>query len=179
MSAQPKTQLTEAAIQDLLYFHCTSKGHILVNPNSCVFGWESDFISVTKTLMVHEFEIKISKSDFRADADKEKHATLLNPVKTIYPEYPSLRRDITLHRPNYFYYVCPDYVAGPADMPDHAALIHVVPWGNRWMLKPVTRIRRIHNEPIEQKRLIQLSRSLMYRYWRQRLNTIQLPTELK
>ena len=169
MSAQPKTQLTEAAIQDLLYYHCVSKGHLLVNPNSCVFGWESDFISVTKSLMVHEFEIKISRSDFKADAKKEKSAILVDPVKTLYPDFPRMTRQITLRRPNYFYYVVPKDLIAADEVPDYAGLIYACPWYDRGILRVVKKVKRIHDEPIDQKHLIQLCRSVMFRYWRARL----------
>lgn len=168
MSAQPKT-LTEAAIQDLLYFHCISKGHILVNPNSCVYGWESDFVSITRNLMAHEYEIKISKSDFKADAQKERHKLITSSTKIIYADLPKYRREVPVQRPNFFYYVCPEHVAAIQDVPDYAGLIHVVPFGHRWILQIIKRTRKLHDEPIDQKRLMQLARSVMFRYWRQRL----------
>jgi len=169
MSAQPKIQLTEAAIQDLLYFHCVSKGHILVNPNSCVFGWESDFVSVTKNLMVHEFEIKISKSDFKADAKKEKSALMIDPVKIYYPDLPRHRIEVTVRRPNYFYYVVPQGMITPEEVPDYAGLIYACPWYDKGRLRIAKKVRRIHDQPIDQHQVLQLTRSVMYRYWRQRL----------
>jgi hypothetical protein len=47
--------------------------HQYILDNSYVFNWESDLFSVTKSGNVYEVEIKISKSDYRKDFEKEKH----------------------------------------------------------------------------------------------------------
>ena len=41
--------------------------------NSFVYGWESDFFSMTKSGYAQEVEIKISRGDFFADFKKTKH----------------------------------------------------------------------------------------------------------
>ena len=53
--------------------------HIYVLTNSFIFGWESDYFGITKgTGYAYEIEVKISKSDFRADFKNktEKHRCL-------------------------------------------------------------------------------------------------------
>lgn len=50
--------------------------HTYVLTNSYIFGWESDYFGITKgTGYAYEIEVKISKSDFRADFKNktEKH----------------------------------------------------------------------------------------------------------
>jgi twinkle protein len=59
--------------------HCALKNHEIIVPNSCVFSWESDVISVNKTGFISEFEIKVSRADFKADAKKERATLLVNP----------------------------------------------------------------------------------------------------
>jgi len=46
--------------------------------NVYLFRWESDFLSVTKEGLVYEFEIKLSKSDFKADFKKKDKHRILN-----------------------------------------------------------------------------------------------------
>lgn len=41
--------------------------------NTYVFDWESDFFAISKSSYVVEVEIKVSRSDFKADFKKEKH----------------------------------------------------------------------------------------------------------
>lgn len=53
--------------------------HIYQLTNSFIFGWESDYFGITKgTGYAYEIEVKISKSDFRADFKNktEKHRCL-------------------------------------------------------------------------------------------------------
>lgn len=53
--------------------------HTYVLTNSYIFGWESDYFGITKgTGYAYEIEVKISKSDFRADFKNktEKHRCL-------------------------------------------------------------------------------------------------------
>lgn len=46
------------------------EGSVVTHNNVHVFGFESDFIRVTKSGYSSEFEIKLSVSDFNADAKK-------------------------------------------------------------------------------------------------------------
>lgn len=57
-----------------LYRHFLGKGncHAAVHNNTNMLGYcgESDFLAVTKNGMIHEVEVKISRSDFKADFKK-------------------------------------------------------------------------------------------------------------
>lgn len=67
-------KLTESKIQELL---TGNFDHLYQLTNSYIFGWESDYFGVTKSGYTYEIEIKISKSDFKADFSKtEKHRCL-------------------------------------------------------------------------------------------------------
>lgn len=46
--------------------------------NSFVYKWESDFLTIDRYGTTREFEIKVSKSDFKQDSKKDKHGTF-NP----------------------------------------------------------------------------------------------------
>lgn len=74
-----KTEYTEELIQDRLYRHFMSMSNIKhVMENLFVFAWESDLLLITKSDIIYEFEIKISKSDFKNDFKNKttKHAIL-------------------------------------------------------------------------------------------------------
>ena len=70
--------MTESHIQERLRLFFDNHRYILTN--SYVFNWESDFFSVTKTGTVYEVEIKISKSDFKKDFEKDKHVLFRNAI---------------------------------------------------------------------------------------------------
>ena len=62
------------------------------NVKYLISDFELDVISVSKSGMLYEFEVKISRGDFKADKKKTKHIFYLHE-----PE----------RGPNYFSYVCP------------------------------------------------------------------------
>ncbi len=50
--------------------------------NSYIFGWESDYFGISKSGYIYEIELKISRSDFKADFKKTlKHSILQNAKK--------------------------------------------------------------------------------------------------
>jgi len=61
------------------------------NVKYLINDFELDVMSVSKSGMLYEFEVKISRSDFLADKKKRKHE-----FYKIFPEY----------QPNYFSYAC-------------------------------------------------------------------------
>ena len=60
--------LTETDIQDILSIHfLTPNAKKYEMENLFVFGWESDYLCITKSDLIYECEIKISRSDFHND----------------------------------------------------------------------------------------------------------------
>ena len=68
MGSLKKVEWTERKIQDKLrayFFSPNSKKYEITN--LYVYGWESDYLAITKSMIAHEVEIKISRSDFKND----------------------------------------------------------------------------------------------------------------
>jgi len=105
-----KYKMTETKMQAaLMYWVMNDLHHLYTIPNSTtVFPWESDLISVTQALFVHEYEVKISMADYRKDElKKSKHQRLQDAGKR--------------YKPNYFWYAtCFDI-----EPPPHAGWIKV------------------------------------------------------
>jgi len=159
---------TEGLIQNALYCHCAIKRHELIVPNSKVFGWESDLISVSRAGTIHEFEIKVSRSDFKADAKKDKSAWMVDPFRISW----GVKRSIA--RPNHFYYVTPPDLVTLDEVPQYAGLIYAEysPTGFALYCGTVTVVReapRLHKDKISEWQKCQLHRATTSRYWRQRL----------
>lgn len=126
----PKEAFTEESVQRYLY----QRKPLLSNPlyealNMFLYGWESDYLAISRNGYVYEAEIKISRSDFHADLKKPKHALFANPSSEPVP--------------NYFYYICPDGVITEEDLVDvpYAGLVYVQPGG--WF-NHVTGATRLH-----------------------------------
>lgn len=78
----------EIGKMQVLKFHSP----VCENVKYLINDFELDVISVSKSGMLYEFEVKISRSDFLADKKKKK--------EQFYIHYPD-------RRPNYFSYACP------------------------------------------------------------------------
>ena len=140
-------QVKATEIQNLLLHEFDKNNYHLLN--SYLYAWESDYFHITKTGYTVEIEIKISRSDFRADFKKEKHrifehmggSLLLNPDYEnsnkyvldrkdphILYKYDNRKRKLLL--PNRFYFCTPEGLLKPNEVPKYAGLIEIDKFGN-------------------------------------------------
>lgn len=144
-------ELTEQSIQRRLsHFFAT---HKYMADGLYVFSWESDKLIWTKSGYIYEFEIKISRADFKNDFKHkhEKHIILASTIArdkakemqtALFEEKEkenshwsreSLERyygDIDAmakgkRMPNYFYYAVPTGMLEPDEVPPYAGLIYI------------------------------------------------------
>mgnify|MGYP001573654621 CR=1 FL=1 len=151
---------TEKKIQEILAWHCINKGHHGICPNSGVFGWEADLVSFTNSFFGNEYEIKITKSNFRQDKKKQRKHWELQKSKQTGPSYKNTPG------PVYFWYCCPAELAAEIklEIPEYAGLLAV----RVNFVEVIKRAPRLHKEPISQQQYDFILRGLMFRYWKQR-----------
>lgn len=117
MGVRKKTDWTEYKVQQVLrkYFLAEStKKYDLFN--LFIYQWESDYIAITRSDIVYECEVKISRQDFLNDSNKKnKHLIIEGNVND------------DSDRPNFFYYAVPDGLIKVDEVPDYAGLIYVNP----------------------------------------------------
>lgn len=102
--------INEKYIQAHLHNFLSNPRFIL--ENLYVFGWESDLLLLTKSGYWYEFEIKISRHDFKHDFQKkEKHA--------------ALQDETVVQKPNYFYYAVPEGLIELQEIPAYAGLVYI------------------------------------------------------
>lgn len=160
-----------------------------------VFGWESDKLLETRSGYIYEFEIKISRQDFKNDfkhkpkkhflldspftgekhmpefweyyeCNKKRFATLEAWEK--YCETYNKRYFVANHKmPNYFYYAVPEGLVSVDDIPRYAGLVYVSDSG----LETVKKAPLLHKEKYSDDRL-GLGEKFYYNMcgWRQRAN---------
>ncbi len=106
---------TEESITTILRSHF-NQGYTYRLNNIFIYGedWESDYFCIDDEGYAYEFEIKISRADFKHDFKKYKHFLFKKPDKR------------GLLMPNRFYYVVPDGMVVAEDIPKYAGLIYVV-----------------------------------------------------
>lgn len=146
--------MNERLIQNLIWKDIADKyrGYYgIVAPNCTLFGWESDLIQVTRKNLVIEYEIKISRSDFRADLKKIRHRIL-----SLIKEYE--------RGPSYFYYVTPRDLIDPSEVPEHAGLIYAHP-----VYQQVKAAPKLHSIELGEKQRQRLQLNMIARYWRERI----------
>ena len=150
--------MNESLIQNIVYRWANRKGHQSIIPNIYVYSWESDMISITKAGYLHEYEIKITKSDFKADMKKQK-------------KHQILEKGLTANRPNYFWYVCPDCIIKYEDIPAYAGVIYIGENYIRWNKRRKAPL--LHKEKVREYILQKMINSFTAKYWLLRLEQQQ------
>ena len=135
-----------------------SSAHIFCVPNVYFYpDWESDLISVTNSGRVWEFEIKLSKSDYKRDFEKRRHEIMdHNPYRGAYQ----------------FYYVIYGFDLSLDELPPYAGLMVASYWRKYNIFYPSVKKsspRRSKTKKITDKQKLDLSRKLMFRYWDNRI----------
>lgn len=144
---------TELSMQRRLAHDLLARGHQAVVPNVQVANWEADLVSVTVAGYLHEWEIKVSYSDFLADAKKRKHHWLSRPpLRSSY--YPSR-----------LWYVVPPGMVQPEEVPGHAGLVCIN--GGRYVrcAEVIKEAPQLHTYPLTDKQWRWLVRISTYKLW--------------
>lgn len=152
---------SELSIQNLLFERLTERQHQFIFPNVHMAFWEADLISVTRAGYVHEYEIKLSRSDYKADFNKLTKHLFLQTVRTPYAES-------TI--PVCFWYVAPE---GIIDfVPSYAGLIEVYHCegrlGGRDGLVTIVTAPRLHSTKISHAQKDKIYRSAQWKLWNAR-----------
>lgn len=151
-------------------------------PNVYIWFGESDFISITQSGYLNEFEIKLSRSDFTKDFKKGysgimfEPRTLFNPngrvTKNVCRKHEVLSGKIHKESvPKKFYFVVPKDMLSVDDVPSYAGLIHVGedqynPVVYPWVPTVVKQAPNIKGaKPISDKQKNKIMVSLSYRFW--------------
>ena len=126
-----KIQIAIGKIQ-VLKFH-----NPVIENISHLLAHEMDLMSISKSGMMCEFEVKISRSDFKADSKKRKWYWFEEPHVN--------------YCPNYFSYVCPKDLIKIDEVQDYAGLYYYEEDEIIEIKKP----KRLHKEIYDRNRIIE------------------------
>jgi len=111
---------TSKNIDASLIMYLYLKGHSPISSHCTIMLQECDVISISKSNYIYEYEIKISRADFKKDFIKEKHTNIINE------NYTKIKKDeIIFLLPNYFSFVTPKGLITADEVPDYAGLIYI------------------------------------------------------
>ena len=107
-------------IEAALAMHLYEKAHSPITTRFKGMGLaECDVISVSPSDYTWEWEIKISRADFKKDFTKAKHENMINEKNT------RTRKGTTeFLTTNYFSFVCPTGLISPEEVPEYAGLLY-------------------------------------------------------
>jgi len=81
---------------------------------------ECDVISVSKSDYIYEYEIKISRADYKKDFIKEKHSQMISENHT-----KIVKGEMMYLSPNYFNFITPRGLISLEEVPEYAGLIYI------------------------------------------------------
>lgn len=142
-------------IKALFEYNIGKRGHKHCASNTqAIFGvGEADFVTINRKKMLSEFEIKISRSDFKADFRNKPRKHLNMKMGTC--------------EVNYFYFVCPENLIHPEEVPQHAGLIYVGKYDHgAFDVYSVKKAKRLHSNPVNEKIKDNMFVSVMHKFYR-------------
>lgn len=155
----------QAAVMMDLYL----KGYSPVTANFTGNGLsECDVLAVSKANLLYEFEVKISRSDFKKDFTKEHKHKLLTERKGTkeYSKYVRGKRtdekETVFLIPNYFTYLVPYNLVSVDEVPEYAGLLYMNETcdGFIWERKPP----KLHTYKMDDKMLRAITHNLTCKF---------------
>ncbi len=164
------TDLTERTIQQILIRDLWSSSALLMPNYQPRHWWECDLYRLTKARYFYEYEIKLTRSDFKADRKKREWHWGRNQEGKWRRQNGRFKLeaiiDASSRGPKQFWYVVPQDLIGPEDIPDWAGLMYVRIYGSgRSLLLHRIRTARSFNRPtVDQAELALARERAYYRY---------------
>lgn len=115
---------------------------------------ETDFLVVQKSGYIYDIEVKVSRSDFKADFKKvDKHSILrlggyTKPHRVGYKHEGKIKlarigEIIPFHPPNRFYYAVPEGLITKKEVPPYAGLLYIKPDGKVVKIKEAPLLTKV------------------------------------
>lgn len=108
-------------IESALCMYLYEKSHSPITTRFTGMGLaECDVLSISKSDYIYEYELKISRGDYKKDFIKEKHTLIINEKYT-----KTYKGELIYLLPNYFSYVTPKDLISVDEVPEYAGLIYI------------------------------------------------------
>ena len=150
----------------------------VIMPNVYVGNWnECDALLVLKSGYVHEMEMTVSVSDFRADFKKSNRYKKGTTQYGYTTAIDCLKHDLLANGegfPNRFSFLVPEDMIGVDDVPDYAGLYYFRRYkGDTGRIFEQKAPKLMHKNKISDDLLLHLTKKFVYRY----VDSMQVPFE--
>jgi len=142
----------------------------VISPNFYSENWfEADLFCVSRAGHFHEFEIKISRSDYLADFKKARRFQFQGPMKKKHVVLAEMQKQKTplYYGPRCFSFVCPEGLISVDELPAYAGLRYVSPDKRRRIIT-VVKAPTLKAAPVTRHGVQSVMTSFYHRYWRLR-----------
>ncbi len=136
----------------------------LMVPNAHWYVNEMDLACVRNSGFLDEFEIKMSRSDFKADFTKTSIERLPDSDQINWKKKPELKHDLLQDGrglANYFYFVLKEGIATSEEVHKDYGLIWVTDMG----IEVEREATRLHSRKLELNTQLYFAKKLNYRWW--------------
>lgn len=161
MATMTKTKIptTEADLQAVLIRRALRLyKHQCACANTGVYGWDADVLTTTRAGLVHEYEIKVSRSDWLAE-----NRFIRGEKRGIKTRRADDLRNRRTDAPNYFWLAVTANVLSPEEAPEYAGVIIV-----HWLTLNGVEVRRnaprLHAERMPDRVRTGIERGVALRY---------------
>jgi len=152
--------IIQSYINDVL----RNKPQTKVFPNTYIGSWECDIVELTKSGYLYEYEVKITRADFKADAKKQRSGN--KEIDGVWQPCKHVKYDILQSgsRVNYFYYIVPKDLISVDEVPEFAGLIYIDTSYVNPYFKVVKVAPKLSKEKATDRIILKLLESTYYRY---------------
>ena len=156
--------INEHFIQNVIARNRTySTRYTMMIPNCyTIHDNEADMLAIRKSGYYDEFEIKISRSDFKLDESKQVYIDIDNKRTKVNKSRALTNGSMS----NYFWYCVPENLITIDEVPEYAGLIYIYPSG---YLREIKQPKKLHNNKMNIETQFKHVKKLGYRYWDNRL----------
>ena len=161
--------MNESKIQNALYEGLLAGSQICVPNYTPSNWWECDLMHITKAGYMVEHEIKLSKSDFMADAKKEKFGMAVGRSGNQSDFKHDLLRQGDSRGPRQFWFVVSQSIVDSIEIPEFAGLkvVSETVYGTQTYLdiNVVKKAPFLHKEKVHPSVVSHAESVFYYRYW--------------
>lgn len=158
-----KMEVNSFDLEIAIHNHVFNSGDLHFNN---VFMWgqfESDYVKVSKSGYIYEYEIKMSKEDFKKDFEKQYVKFSYNPFKE---EVKNKHGMIANNESGLkgFSFVVPENLISVNDIPAYSGLYYICKEGNRFNTNCIKEPPKLDGKKIEEKKLNYLLMKVYYKH---------------